>query len=79
MSDAFLLAAARTPIGKFLGGLADLTAPVSRPRTPSVHRRQRSGVVTPYSRDIKGTIGRLSLPPLDACRDLPASARTAWI
>lgn len=25
--DAFLLSAARTPIGKFLGGLADLTAP----------------------------------------------------
>src|SRR5947209_16997624 len=27
MPDAFLLAAARTPIGKFLGGLADLSAP----------------------------------------------------
>jgi acetyl-CoA C-acetyltransferase len=27
MSEAFLLSAARTPIGKFLGGLADLTAP----------------------------------------------------
>jgi acetyl-CoA C-acetyltransferase len=27
MADAFLLSAARTPIGKFLGGLADLTAP----------------------------------------------------
>src|SRR5262245_23123833 len=25
--DAFLLSAARTPIGKFLGGLSDLTAP----------------------------------------------------
>jgi len=27
MADAYLLSAARTPIGKFLGGLADLTAP----------------------------------------------------
>ncbi len=27
MTDAFLLSAARTPVGKFLGGLADLTAP----------------------------------------------------
>src|ERR1700688_2718674 len=27
MTDAFLLSAARTPIGKFLGSLADLTAP----------------------------------------------------
>ena len=27
MADAFLLAAARTPIGKFLGGLADVSAP----------------------------------------------------
>src|SRR5438067_432134 len=27
MAEAFLLSAARTPIGKFLGGLADLTAP----------------------------------------------------
>ncbi len=27
MSDAFILAAARTPIGKYLGGLADMTAP----------------------------------------------------
>jgi acetyl-CoA C-acetyltransferase len=27
MPDAFLLAAARTPIGKFLGGLADVSAP----------------------------------------------------
>src|SRR4051812_3505126 len=27
MADAFLLSAARTPIGKFLGGLAELTAP----------------------------------------------------
>src|SRR5688500_12528645 len=27
MPDAFLLSAARTPIGKFLGELADLTAP----------------------------------------------------
>src|SRR4051794_31419800 len=27
MPDAFLLSAARTPIGKFLGGLADLSAP----------------------------------------------------
>jgi acetyl-CoA C-acetyltransferase len=27
MSDAFLLSAARTPIGKYLGGLADLSAP----------------------------------------------------
>jgi acetyl-CoA C-acetyltransferase len=27
MADAFLLAAARTPIGKFLGGLADVPAP----------------------------------------------------
>src|SRR5687768_5507137 len=27
MSDAFLLAAVRTPIGKYLGGLADLPAP----------------------------------------------------
>ena len=25
--DAFILSAARTPIGKFLGGLADLSAP----------------------------------------------------
>ena len=27
MADAFLLSAARTPIGKFLGALAELTAP----------------------------------------------------
>ncbi len=27
MADAFLLSAARTPLGKFLGGLAELTAP----------------------------------------------------
>src|SRR5580704_4730083 len=27
MTDAFLLSAARTPIGKYLGSLADLTAP----------------------------------------------------
>jgi acetyl-CoA C-acetyltransferase len=27
MADAFLLSAARTPIGKFLGGLSDVTAP----------------------------------------------------
>src|SRR5262249_23101645 len=27
MADAFLLSAARTPIGKFLGGLGDLSAP----------------------------------------------------
>src|SRR5947199_1090817 len=27
MPDAFLLSAARTPIGKFLGGLADVSAP----------------------------------------------------
>jgi acetyl-CoA C-acetyltransferase len=27
MADAFLLSAARTPIGKFLGGLSDMTAP----------------------------------------------------
>src|SRR6202521_4773389 len=27
MADAFLLSAVRTPIGKFLGGLAELTAP----------------------------------------------------
>ena len=27
MAEAFLLAAARTPIGKFLGGLAELSAP----------------------------------------------------
>src|SRR5215207_8875718 len=27
MADAFVFAAARTPIGKFLGGLAELTAP----------------------------------------------------
>src|SRR5437660_1332888 len=27
MTDAFVLAAARTPIGKFLGGLADVPAP----------------------------------------------------
>src|SRR5688572_13748045 len=27
MTDAYLLSAARTPIGKYLGGLADLAAP----------------------------------------------------
>src|SRR6266853_4526754 len=27
MPDAFLVSAARTPIGKYLGGLADLSAP----------------------------------------------------
>ena len=27
MADAFLLSAARTPIGKYLGGLADVPAP----------------------------------------------------
>src|SRR5262249_55737284 len=27
MADAYLLSAARTPIGKYLGGLSDLTAP----------------------------------------------------
>jgi acetyl-CoA C-acetyltransferase len=27
MADTFILSAARTPIGKFLGGLADLSAP----------------------------------------------------
>ena len=27
MRDAFLLSAARTPIGKYLGGLADVSAP----------------------------------------------------
>jgi len=49
MAEAFLLSAARTPIGKFLGGLADLSAPqLAAPVISEVMRRAK---VTPAQVD----------------------------
>ena len=68
MADAFLLSAARTPIGKYLGALADVPAPQLGAVAIAEALRRASAPV--------GAASRRSKKSSSATSSRPASART---